>query len=128
MQTICQKFPLNWVWKWLILFTIWLTINQIWAVMEGSASLTQFWWLHLISFWSDCHQKRCGKVGSLSLVERLVRFEQRIFWFHCNAMTHYATLRRSLAIYLSNSVIILVVKFCWLSKIVFHILRGLFFS
>ena len=39
-------------------------------------------------FLPEGHQERCGKVLTLYLVESLVGFEQRTFWFDCNTLTH----------------------------------------
>ena len=79
-------------------------------------------------FLPEGHQEHCGKVLTLHLVECLVGFEQTTFWFDCNTLTHYGTLHKQLILYLSNSVIRLVVKFSWLTKIIFQIFCGLFSS
>ena len=96
-------------------------MSQIWAMFEGTASSTNFNHSFFISFWPKGYQERCDQVGALSLAEHVVKFKQRIIWFNCNTLAHEATLCRPLTIYVSNSVVRLMVKFCWSTKIIFQV-------
>ena len=76
---------------------------------------------HFFSFWPEDHQECCEKVVPLNLEDRLVGFKQRNFWFNCNILVNYTTLCRLCTIYVSNSMIRLMVEFCWLTKFVFQV-------
>ena len=54
-------------------------------------------------------------------------FKQRTFWFNCNALAYEATVSRPLTIYASNSLVRLMGKFCWSTKIFFQVFRDFFF-
>ena len=65
----------------LFLTATWLSHGQLWAVLEGAASLTRCSSLSFLEFWPEGHREPHNEVGSLSLAESLVGFEPGIFRF-----------------------------------------------
>ena len=51
--------------------------SQLQAIIEGTASLSQWQKLCFISFKLECHQDPGYKIGSLNLQKRLVWFEPK---------------------------------------------------
>ena len=69
-------------------------------------------------FFTWVHQEHCENVGCLRLAECFLTENLLV---KLQYLGHWATLCRPIAIYVSNSVTTLVVKFSWLTKIIFQI-------
>ena len=74
----------------LFLTAIWLPHGQHWAIIEGTASLTDVSH-YVLHFRPEAYQEPHNEVGFLSLAKHLVRFEPGTFRFllqHLNPLGH----------------------------------------
>ena len=76
-----------------ILSAIWLSRDQLWAIIERTASITRCLALHLSTFGPKYHWKPDNKVASLSLAEHRVGFERNLLICskHINSIGHGVT-------------------------------------
>ena len=71
------------------LTSICLSHGQLWAIIEGTASLTGCYSLRFLQFRPEGQREPRNEVGSLGSAELLIWFENREpFDSDCNALTH----------------------------------------
>ena len=75
-----------------MLSTIRLTCDQLWAIIEGTASLTDVNHCIFINFRAENPREPHNEVGTISPAEHLVGFEPVPFQFIPNVLAHKAAL------------------------------------